>query len=236
MCRFFDFTPVGILLSRFSSDMNFVDETIPVTLLDCVMIFTNVIGILALTVILNVAYLPVVLVLGVSCYKLSKFATGPVCRLRQIEAAAKSPIYSHLSTTLAGIATIRISNAQRAMRRLFTKHQDNHTKAYFYSMASSRWLSLAIEWLVVCYQGILFAILVTYGISVLGASSVGLLLSQTLSIQGPFQYAIRRIIEVESLMTSVQRIKDFSDIEPEHKSLLAPDNSATDDTDDSTLR
>lgn len=44
--------------------------------------------------------------------------------------SAKSPVFSHVNSTLSGLTTIRSIRVQEMMRKQFDKHQDLHTSTY----------------------------------------------------------------------------------------------------------
>jgi hypothetical protein len=46
---------------------------------------------------------------------------------------------------LAGITTIRASNAQNKMIQEFNNHSDYHTQAYFAFMSANRWLAIRLD-------------------------------------------------------------------------------------------
>lgn len=60
--------------------------------------------------------------------------------------SAKSPVFSHLNSSLNGITTIRACQAETVLSKEFDKHQDSHTSAWFLTIASricfGLWLDL----------------------------------------------------------------------------------------------
>lgn len=51
--------------------------------------------------------------------------------LFRIEGITRSPVFSHLSATLAGLSTIRACGAQEMLKKEFDRHQDLHTGAWY---------------------------------------------------------------------------------------------------------
>ena len=64
---------------------------------------------------------------------------------------ARSPLYSHLTSTLQGLATIRSFNVQNALIKQFYKFQDDNTACYFLFVASSRGIGVMIEYVTALY-------------------------------------------------------------------------------------
>lgn len=211
--KFFDFTKIGTILSRFSSDLGIIDDVIPVAFSDCVIRFLNLAGILVLTIFLNIVYAPDVIVLVICFILLNRRLTPLVSRMKQLETIARAPLYSQISTTISGLSTIRASKAQARMRDQYRSKQDTHTKAFFYVIVVNGFVTILSDFLLVCYLAILTIILVTYTINSTTAGQVGLLLSQSSTIQGSFQFAMRQIIELESQSVCIKRIRDFCNIE-----------------------
>jgi ABC-type multidrug transport system fused ATPase/permease subunit len=222
---FFDFSPIGILLNRLSRDIGFVDETLPATAIEIVTIFVNVTGIIVLAVLLNVINLFATIVLLVLVIYARTICASTITRLKQIEGVTKSPIFSHLSTTLSGLATIRAFKVQDEFVRIFNKHQDVHTSAWFNYISSGRWLAVALDWSCILFISIVITLLLALSLDATNASLVGLLISQVVVLPGPLQWGTRQLIEVESQMTSVQRVKEFSELKSEEETLAESDGA-----------
>lgn len=229
--RFFDFSPIGILLNRLSRDIGIVDESLPVTLMEIVTIFVNILGIIVLamlidqTVILSGALLFfIAFLLGMSCAR-------TITRLKQMEGVTKSPVYSHLSTTLRGLPTIRAFKTEENFMRVFDHYQDVHSSAWFNYLCSTRWLNVSMDWLCLIFITGVITLLIAISLEATNASLVGLLISQVIILPGPFQYGMRQLIEYESQMTSVQRVKEYSELESESKVLDGVDSRQDDEGD-----
>lgn len=208
------------MLNRFANDINAIDEVIPFVLLDVFIVLGNIFAVLILSMIVYPLIIPVGLLVFLACYGIHQYSATSICRLKQIENVNRSPIYSHLATTISGIATIRVSKAQDRMLTSFSEYQDVHTKVAFTTILAGRWLAIATKWLLIVYLSILTTAIMIFSFDSIDASTLGLILSQTTSIQSSFQHAMRQLVEFENQMTSVQRVKDFCFIEPEDRETL----------------
>lgn len=226
---FFDFSPIGILLNRLSRDIGFVDETLPQTLNDIIVIFVNIIGIIVLTIVIDYKNSGAAVVLLILVFALRHFSARAITRLKQIEGLTRSPVFSHLSTTLSGLPTIRAFKVQDEFVRIFDRHQDTHTSAWFNYIAAGRWLAVTMDWLCLLFIVSVVILLLIFSLDSTNASLIGLLISQVVIIPGPLQWGMRQLIEMESQMTSVQRIKEFSELKPEEEvlALRRDDNSSS---------
>lgn len=107
---FFDTTPLGRILNRFSSDLYSVDDSLPFVLN---ILLANIFGLLGMLVVISYG-LPWVLValLPLHFYRHTSRELKRLCSL------TLSPIYSHFSETLTGLGTIRASgNSARWVTR-----------------------------------------------------------------------------------------------------------------------
>ena len=233
---FFDFSPIGILLNRLSRDVGFVDETLPQTAIDIITIFVNIGGIIVLAIILDLNNLFASIGLFAMAFLLRSLCARTITRLKQIEGVTRSPIFTHLSTTLSGLATIRAFRVQEEFVRMFDKYQDTHTSAWFGYISSGRWLAVSMDWLCLSFIGLVITLLLAFSLDSTNASFIGLLISQVVILPGPFQWGMRQLIEMESQMTSVQRIKESSELRTEQELMRAFERAGGHEEDEETGR
>lgn len=65
--------------------------------------------------------------------------------------SAKSPVFSHVTSSLSGLATIRSTGKQDLVRDEFDKLQDLHTGAYFLSIATSTAFGLWLDFVTITF-------------------------------------------------------------------------------------
>lgn len=128
----------------------------------------------------------------------------------------RSPVFGHFSTTLLGLPTIRAFRVQGTFVDFYNRFQDDHTKAWFSFISSAAWLSFRLEILSTLF--ITFVVFVSIALRDslgLTAGQVGLMLSYTINVTGVFQQCVRQSTEVENHMTSVERVLEYCELEPE---------------------
>ena len=59
--------------------------------------------------------------------------------------AARSPLYSHISSTIQGLSTIRSYKEEEKFLRNFHSYQDEHTKGWYTYVTTSRWFGMRID-------------------------------------------------------------------------------------------
>jgi ABC-type multidrug transport system fused ATPase/permease subunit len=104
---FFDTTPMGRIMNRFSKEVNTVDAQLPTTWNSYLSTLATVIGvifaILAATPLFALALVPIL-----SLYVLSqRFFIRTSRELKRLDSISRSPLYAHFSETLDGTATVR---------------------------------------------------------------------------------------------------------------------------------
>lgn len=88
--------------------------------------------------------------------------------------SAKSPVFTHVNTTIQGITTIRASKVQALMENEFHHYQNIHTQALYTFMSCTRTFAFWID-----FMASLYVITVTYSFVLVGK---GLYLLQTSSV------------------------------------------------------
>ena len=157
--------------------------------------------------------LPTIL-LGVLFLFLRRFYMASARDIKRIEGVAKSPVLSQLSTSLHGLTTIRAFKAQPLLRAEFDQLQDLHSSAWFAFISSTSWFALWLDWIVVVYlAGIVYSFLLL-GDNIF-SGDVGLAISSCIALTGMLQWGVRQSAEVENMMTSVERVVEYSRLEPE---------------------
>ncbi|CAG2164137.1 unnamed protein product [Oppiella nova] len=135
---------------------------------------------------------------------------------------ARSPIYSHVSTTLNGIASIRAYGAQQAFEKQLYVYLDDHSATWFLFMCASRSLGMVLDWLCIAYLVIISVVLMSFPDN-LSAGDAGLAFSSALALVYTTQWGVRQTTELESQMTSVERIVEYSRL-PQEAPLISPQN------------
>ncbi|KAB0340102.1 hypothetical protein FD754_023402 [Muntiacus muntjak] len=134
--------------------------------------------------------------------------------VKRLECTTRSPVFSHLASSLRGLWTIRAYKAEHKFQELFDACQDLHSEAWFLLLTTSRWLAVYLD--VICA---IFVTVVAFGalilVETLDLGQVGVVLSLTVTLTGMFQWCVRQSAEVENMMISVERVIEYTDLEKE---------------------
>ncbi|KAL0850163.1 hypothetical protein ABMA28_012038 [Loxostege sticticalis] len=213
--RFFDTNPSGRILNRFSKDMGVVDEILPRMYLDSIQIFMVMLGILVMVAIVNPYMLLTTLFCAVLMYAWTMIYLNTAQAVKRVEGVSRSPVFSHVSASMAGLATVRACGAQALLRKQFDQKQDVHTAAWYIVLVTNTAFSI---WLTLICA--LYVIIVSYAFLFMDdgttqSGNVGLALSQGLILVNMVQYGVKQATEVISQMTSVERILQFTSLPQE---------------------
>uniref|UniRef100_A0A665WHX0 ATP-binding cassette, sub-family C (CFTR/MRP), member 4 n=1 Tax=Echeneis naucrates TaxID=173247 RepID=A0A665WHX0_ECHNA len=212
--RFFDINPIGRVLNRFSKDIGQLDSNLPWTFVDFIQLFLQVVGVIAVSAsVIPWILIPVVPLLLFFLY-LRRYFLQTSRDVKRLESTTRSPVFSHLSSSLQGLWTIRAFGAEERFQKAFDAHQDLHSEAWFLFLTTSRWFAVRLDG--ICS---IFVTITTFGCLLLrdqlDAGSVGLALTYSVTLMGMFQWGVRQSAEVENMMTSVERVAEYTELESE---------------------
>uniref|UniRef100_A0A4W6FWX0 Multidrug resistance-associated protein 4 n=1 Tax=Lates calcarifer TaxID=8187 RepID=A0A4W6FWX0_LATCA len=212
--HFFDINPIGRILNRFSKDIGYLDSLLPWTFVDFIQVFLQVIGVIAVAaIIIPWILIPVVPLLAVFLF-LRRYFLQTSRDIKRLESTTRSPVFSHLSSSLQGLSTIRAFKVQQKFQQMFDEYQDLHSEAWFLFLTTSRWFAVRLDG--ICS---IFVTITAFGCLYLRdglePGAVGLALSYAVTLTGMFQWGVRQSAEIENMMTSVERVVEYAELESE---------------------
>ncbi len=219
---FFDNNPIGVLLNRCSRDLGIIDDMLPPTAFDAIEIFVQLFGVLIMIALIDYwIVIPTVFLIFIFYY-LRKYYITSARSIKRLEGITRSPVFSHLANSLYGLATVRAFGVQKSFEKKFDDYQDSHTAAWFLFISATRWFGIVLDWLCVVYlTAVTLAFSLQYDYKT--SSQVGLAVSSAITLSGMFQWGVRQSAELESQMTSVERVNEYSHL-PSENNLEVPDD------------
>uniref|UniRef100_A0A8C5A253 Multidrug resistance-associated protein 4 n=1 Tax=Gadus morhua TaxID=8049 RepID=A0A8C5A253_GADMO len=210
--HFFDVNPIGRVLNRFSKDIGQMDVLLPITFVDACQVLLLTIGVIVVSAMVVPWILILVVPLLIIFLFLRRYFLQTSRDIKRLEGTTRSPVFSHLSSSLHGLWTIRAFRAEQRFQNVFDAHQDLHSVTWYLFLTSSRWFALRLDLLCA-----VFVIILIYACVLLrdSAGDVGLALSYAITLMGMFQWGVRQSAEVENLMTSVERVMEYTELESE---------------------
>ncbi|KAL5047594.1 hypothetical protein BDW71DRAFT_179567 [Aspergillus fruticulosus] len=215
--RFFETTPSGRVLNRFSSDIYRIDEVLARTFN---MLFGNSAkAIFTLLVIVNSTppFLIVIIPLGYIYFSYQKYYLRTSRELKRLDSVTRSPIFAHFQESLGGISTIRAYRQEERFSLENEWRMDANLRAYFPSISANRWLAVRLEFIgsvIILVSALLSVVSVATG-SKPSAGMVGLAMSYALQITQSLNWIVRQTVEVETNIVSVERVLEYASLPSE---------------------
>ncbi|XP_008197328.2 multidrug resistance-associated protein 1 isoform X6 [Tribolium castaneum] len=208
---FFDVTPVGRILNRFSKDVDTLDNILPMTLRGWITCFFSVLGTLVVISVSTPIFIAVIVPIGILYYFIQRFYVATSRQLKRLESVSRSPIYSHFGETITGVQAIRAFREQDRFIKESEHRVDVNQVCYYPSIISNRWLAVRLEMIgnLIIFFAALF--------SVLGrdesqnAGLVGLSVTYSLQITQTLNWLVRMTSDVETNIVAVERIKEYGE-------------------------
>ncbi|XP_063082692.1 multidrug resistance-associated protein 1 isoform X2 [Cavia porcellus] len=211
---FFERTPSGNLVNRFSKELDTVDSMIPQVIKMFMGSLFTVLGSCILILLATPIAAVVIPPLGFIYFFVQRFYVASSRQLKRLESVSRSPVYSHFNETLLGVSVIRAFEEQERFIRQSDLKVDENQKAYYPSIVANRWLAVRLECVGNCIVlfAALFAVISRHSLS---AGLVGLSVSYSLQITSYLNWLVRMSSEMETNIVAVERLKEYSETEKE---------------------
>ncbi|KAF3843965.1 hypothetical protein F7725_016013 [Dissostichus mawsoni] len=207
---FFECTPSGNLLNRFSKEIDAIDCMVPEGLK---MMLSYVFKLMEVCIIVMMATpfaAVIILPLAFLYAFVQSFYVATSCQLRRLEAVSRSPIYTHFNETVQGASVIRAFGEQSRFIQQTNERVDFNQTSYFPRFVATRWLAVNLEFV---GNGVVLAaaILSVMGKGTLSPGIVGLAVSHSLQVTGILSWIVRSWTDVENNIVSVERVNEYAE-------------------------
>ncbi|KPA78899.1 putative mitochondrial p-glycoprotein-like protein [Leptomonas pyrrhocoris] len=226
---FFDRTPLGRVINRFSKDIYTLDDELPANVVPLVGISGYVTTSLIVTMYTSPPTIAVVAIAGYVFFRLLRFYTTVVREVRRRGSVVQSPLFSLLEEVVQGRTTIAAYGKSHALFAEALRRLDLVYSCTYIEKAVTLWLSIRVEYIaavmiiVVGVIGVVEKIVDTS--PVMPEARVGLI-SLSLTMCLDLSWSLSALIDlaavVEASMNSVQRVCHYIDHVPQEPLLLAP--------------
>ncbi|KAI4797432.1 hypothetical protein KUCAC02_025091 [Chaenocephalus aceratus] len=214
--RFFDITPLGLIINRFSADTNIIDQHIPPTLESLTrstLLLLSAIGVISS---ITPAFLIALGPLAVAFY-FQKYFRVASKDLQDLDDSTQLPLLCHFSETAEGLTTIRAFRHEARFKQRMLELTDTNNTAYLFLSAANRWLEVRTD-----YLGAVI-VLTAAGASIWSlqysqdhGALVGLGLTYALTVTNYLNWVVRNLADLEVQMAAVKKVNSFLGTESEN--------------------
>lgn len=214
---FFDTTPLGRIVNRFSKDQSTLDETLPRSFGGYTGTLMRVIFVVGVISFSTPPFLVMVLILSIVYYYIQRYYLATSRELKRLDSVSRSPIFAHFQETLGGASSIRAYQQQFRFVDENENRLEANLRAYYPSVSLNRWLAVRLEFLgaIIIFSAAVLAVLtLKWGIPV-DPAIAGLSVTYALNVTQSLNWCIRTYCEIETNIVSMERIKQYIDLQSE---------------------
>ena len=193
-----------------------MDEKLPVTSFDTL----QLVSFCSMAIFTAGLTSPYVLLLMLPCilylYWIAKFFICASRSLKRMDGKTRSPIFALFAMTYAGLPTIRAFNNTNMILNKGLSMIDINSRIVLTFVAVTRWSAVNLDIMAAILTGITGIVCVTLAHHTqFSSAAVGLVLTYTISLAAYLQRTIRQIADMESFMTSTERVCEYKEIKSE---------------------
>ncbi|KAK2947791.1 Multidrug resistance-associated protein [Blattamonas nauphoetae] len=205
---FFDTTPMGRILNRFTGDLSQVDQNLLYFFMAVINYWIAMFGQLIIiglqTPIFLAVGLPILLVLLVILVLYTKTARD----IQRLDGIARSPVMTLYSESIsgAGLVTIRAYHQQDVWRKRFFDAVDQWTCRSFLFSVGKNWSELYASMISTCFM----AGVVVFGWNFMNSAQLGVCVMAAMTYSHLSTYLVHMTADLDAKMTSFERVRFYS--------------------------
>ncbi|KAG8182122.1 hypothetical protein JTE90_002616 [Oedothorax gibbosus] len=211
---FFDKTPTGRIINRFTTDMDTLDILLFYRMEGWLTCLFSTLSSFVIIGINTPVFLTFLLPIGIFYFLIQKYHLTTFRQIKRLESTSRSPIYSLFMESIQGVSSITAYGIQDEFIESFEEKLDNCFVCTHNSYNCNRWLTFNLDFLgsVIVLVATLLAI---FNRHTLSPSIVGLIFSYAIRITDDLKWFVRMNSELEDKSISVERIDEYCHLEPE---------------------
>ncbi|AZZ35755.1 multidrug ABC transporter ATP-binding protein [Bdellovibrio sp. qaytius] len=222
--RFFDSTPIGRILQRFSRDIESVDIHLQWTFDNAIHSLFNVLSAFILIVVALPVSLVVLTPVFFVYYSIQNRYRRVAREVKRLDSTARSPRYAHFKETLQGLTVIRSFNSQEWFTKEFLQKLNFSTEMFYTHYMVNRWFSSRLPLIgATISMTTAMAVILASSKGWLTAGLAGLVTLYALEFWRHLNWGVRIFSDLESRMTSVERLGFYTNLPAEKDDVKVED-------------
>ncbi|CAO3610008.1 unnamed protein product [Mucor fragilis] len=218
--RFYDVTPLGRIVNRFSSDLATIDqETAPaLSFLLYSLVATLCVIILVSTV--TPAFLIPGVGIAIMFFAIGSYYLQTSRDLKRLNSVSRSPIYVQFNESVNGVATIRAFGSQYRFINENHNKIDSNNRPFLWMWATNRWLHCRVD-VLGAFVGFCTGFVLVLARDWVDPGLAGLSLSYSLMFTHHVLWVVRQYALNEMNMNAIERVHEYLDVEEEPPTEIA---------------
>jgi ABC-type multidrug transport system fused ATPase/permease subunit len=205
---FFDTTPLGRIMNRFSKDVDTLDNNMMDSMRTATMTIAQIFSVFILIIAYYYYFAAAVVPLFLIYISLALYYNASAREIQKHESRLRGRVFARFNEAIFGTATIRAYGLTDTFIGSLNKSIDQMGSAYFLTFANQRWLAVRLDAIGVILVCVTMILVVTSRFNV-SPSTSGLVLSYLLSSIQMLQFTVRQAADVDNNMNSVERINYY---------------------------
>ncbi|KAG0025921.1 hypothetical protein BGZ81_006735 [Podila clonocystis] len=209
---FFDTTPLGRILNRFSKDLSTIDNTLMNSINTLMIAIAGILGMLLLSAVLLPAMAPVVVILSMAYYYGAVFYQATSREMKRLDSNLRSHLFSYFSEMLTGLGTLKAYH-EHGIDKAIHRNQlnlDRSNKAYYLLATGARWIGFRV-FIVGHVLYLTAVVLMVYSRTSMDPATAGLILSYLARLSSELSWAVQCFALVENNMSSAERLMYYAE-------------------------
>jgi ABC-type multidrug transport system fused ATPase/permease subunit len=212
---FFDITPVGKLLNRFTQDLVVIDDDLTFNLIASSDLSVKLIGALIVIVAVTKGYALIALIPIILLFQwIYQRFIHVNATLARFEAAARSPLFVHFTQSIVGLQSIRAFQCQLKFLNNVELHIDKLTHVTILQQQAVQWIVLRQSFLGALVMFAVGVIAITVGSDLWSPQYLAMALSYAIQLSNYIKSYVRQTAATECQFVSVQRVKEYCELKP----------------------
>jgi ABC-type multidrug transport system fused ATPase/permease subunit len=223
----FDVTPIGRVITRFSKDIDFIDIQLPQLVEQSINFFFILAGVIASIAVGTPFVLILFAVAAIAFTALTLHYRKTSIQVQRLEALSRAPIFSHFTETLEGAVTIRAYGMASTFKTSNMNKIDANTVDFLALRYCSAWFGLTLDMVGNIFVGLSFIAMILVRIHSPNTIAVGYMIyaiSNTGSISSSLAAFSNAVTDLENKMNSAERVLQYF-VLPEEAPSEIPENT-----------